>query len=143
MTATNENNMFEQMFKNKEINTYKDNRDVVWFKGKDVASILGYAASNEKKSIRKYVQDEDRITWKQLKLRGSKMDPLKQDPQTVFIDESGVNSLVMKSKKPNAKKFQHWITVIPQIRKHGFYHHKEHKPSALAHEDGYARINRQ
>ena len=55
---------------------------------------------------------------------------------------SGVNSLVMKSKKPNAKQFQNWITaeVIPQIRKHGFYHQKEHKPSALAHEDGYARI---
>jgi hypothetical protein len=46
----------------------------------------------------------------------------------------------MKSKKPNAKKFQNWITseVIPQIRKHGFYIHEEHKPSAEWHEDGYA-----
>jgi len=75
-----------------------------------------------------------------MKTKGLKNRPLKIHAQTVFINESGVNTLVMKSKKPNAKKFQHWITaeVIPQLRKHGLYHHKEHKPSALPHKDGYA-----
>lgn len=132
-SANNENKMFEQMFENTTIMTVKDNDNVVWFKANDVASVLGY--KEPKNAIQYSVQQEDKILWKQLKTMGGKIPPIKITYQTMFINESGVNALVMKSKKPNAKKFQHWITaeVIPQLRKHGFYHHKEHKPSALPH----------
>lgn len=137
-SANNENSVFEQMFENTAIMTVKDNNDVVWFKAKDVCTILGYKKPRDAVSYN--VNKEDKIQWKALKTKSQKFWPLKMHAQTAFINESGVNALVMKSKKPNAKKFQHWVTseVIPQLRKHGFYVHKEHKPSALPHEDGYA-----
>lgn len=43
--------------------------------------------------------------------------------ETIFINESGLYSLIMSSKLPNAKKFKRWVTseVLPSIRKHGGY----------------------
>lgn len=40
-----------------------------------------------------------------------------------FLTESGVYKLIFKSRKPNAEKFQDWVTdeVLPSIRKHGAY----------------------
>lgn len=42
---------------------------------------------------------------------------------TIFTNESGLYSLILSSKKKNAKEFQKWITeeVLPSIRKHGNY----------------------
>lgn len=39
------------------------------------------------------------------------------------INESGLYSLILSSKMPNAKKFKRWVTseVLPAIRKHGMY----------------------
>ena len=39
------------------------------------------------------------------------------------INESGLYSLILSSKLPNAKKFKRWVTseVLPSIRKHGMY----------------------
>jgi len=41
----------------------------------------------------------------------------------IFINESGLYSLISNSKKPEAKKFKHWVTseVLPSIRKQGYY----------------------
>ena len=46
-----------------------------------------------------------------------------QDKETIIINESGLYSLILSSKMPNAKKFKHWVTaeVLPDIRKHGMY----------------------
>ena len=46
-----------------------------------------------------------------------------QDPQTVYINESGLYKLVLNSKKTEAKKFQDWVTsdVLISIRKTGEY----------------------
>lgn len=131
------NNMFEQIFENQTIFTIKDIHDVIWFKAKDVCNILEY--KNTKQAIIYNVSEQDKTTWNKMKTKGLKFRPLRIHSQMIFINESGVNSLIMKSKKPNAKNFQYWITseVIPQLRKHGFYVHKEHKPSALLHDDGY------
>ena len=43
--------------------------------------------------------------------------------QQSFVTESGLYSLVLGSRKPEAKAFKRWITheVIPSIRKHGAY----------------------
>ena len=45
------------------------------------------------------------------------------DPQTIFINESGLYSLILSSKMPEAKKFKHWVTsdVLVSIRKTGSY----------------------
>ena len=135
--ATAVNSVFEQMFENQAILTVRDNNDTVWFKAKDVASILGYKDTDD--AIRRVVQEDDKTKFSKLKNLPGKKPGKKIHGSSKFINESGVNALVMRSKKPNAKKFQYWITseVIPQLRKHGFYVHKEHKPSALPHKDGY------
>ena len=90
-----------------------------WFVGKDVAVALGYSDTAD--AVRNHVDNDD-------KMGGQNTDPYiidsmgrKQYP--VFINESGIYSLVFGSKLPNAKKFKHWVTsdVLPTIRKHGVY----------------------
>ena len=85
----------------------------VMFVGKDVAEILGY--QNGSRDINRHVDEEDR--HKVMLFDGTK------DKETIIINESGLYSLILSSKMPNAKKFKRWITteVLPSIRKHGVY----------------------
>ncbi|ADZ65369.1 BRO family protein [Brucella melitensis] len=48
------------------------------------------------------------------------------------VSESGLYKLIMRSRKPEAKKFQNWVTqvVLPAIRKDGMYVRGEEKVSA-------------
>ena len=41
----------------------------------------------------------------------------------LFVNESGLYTLIMRSNKPEARKFRKWVTseVLPAIRKYGFY----------------------
>ena len=84
-----------------------------WFVGKDVAKILGY--SNSRDALKRYVDDEDKGV--------AKLDTLGGKQNQTIINESGLYSLILSSKMPNAKKFKHWVTseVLPAIRKHGAY----------------------
>ena len=84
-----------------------------WFVGKDVADILEY--TNTAKAIRDHVEEEDKLT-ERIVLSG-------QNREVIFINESGLYSLILSSKMPNAKKFKHWVTseVLPAIRKTGSY----------------------
>ena len=49
--------------------------------------------------------------------------PLNSQPHSVFINESGLYSLILRSKLDGAKKFPKWVTkeVLPSIRKSGSY----------------------
>ena len=88
-----------------------------WFAGKDVATALGYADAFG--SLKKHVDDEDKLVC-QIDSAGQKRD-------ITVINESGLYSLVLSSKLPNAKKFERWVTseVLPTIRKHGAYMTRE------------------
>lgn len=105
-----------QIFKNSEFGEVRvverDNKP--WFVGKDVANILGY--SNTRKAIIDHVDEEDKNT---VTIR----DGIQGNPNQVVINESGLYSLILSSKLPNAKRFKHWVTseVLPTIRKHGAY----------------------
>ena len=85
----------------------------VMFVGKDVADILGYR--NGSRDINRHIDEEDR--HKVMIFDGI------QDKETIVINESGLYSLILSSKMPNAKKFKHWVTseVLPSIRKNGGY----------------------
>lgn len=87
------------------------------FVGPDVTTILGY--SNSRKALADHVDDEDKI------LLTSRNVTLENMPNRGItgINESGLYSLILSSKMPNAKKFKHWVTseVLPSIRKHGAY----------------------
>ena len=87
--------------------------DEPWFVGKDVADILGY--SNSRKALSDHVEDEDKGV--------TKSDTLGGNQNITIINESGLYSLILKSKKPEAKQFKRWVTseVLPTIRKHGAY----------------------
>jgi len=84
-----------------------------FFVGSDVAKALGY--KNTRKALIDHVDDEDRGV--------TKRDTLGGVQQMVIINESGLYSLVLSSKLPQAKEFKRWVTaeVLPQIRQTGGY----------------------
>lgn len=104
-----------QVFNNAEFGSVRTTtvNGEVMFVGKDVADILGY--TNTAKAIRDHVDDEDKLT-ERIVLSG-------QNREAIFINESGLYSLILSSKMPAAKRFKHWVTaeVLPAIRKHGMY----------------------
>ena len=102
-------------FENNDVRTHVIN-DEPWFVGKDVADILGY--SNSRKALSDHVDDEDKGV--------TKSDTLGGNQNITIINESGLYSLILKSKKPEAKQFKRWVTreVLPTIRKHGAYNAK-------------------
>jgi prophage antirepressor-like protein len=103
-----------------DITMIQDDEHEIWFKGRDLASILGYA--NTKKAIIDHVDTEDK--QKMSGITGvTKWDPSNIQPHTVFINESGLYSLILRSKLAAAKQFKRWVTkdVLPSIRKTGSY----------------------
>ena len=99
-----------------EIRTLNIN-DEPWFVGKDVAEILGY--SNSKDALKKHVDEEDKQV-----IQRSQFATLEiPNRGMTIINESGLYSLILSSKLPNAKKFKRWVTseVLPQIRRTGGY----------------------
>ena len=98
-----------------EIRTMNDEKGETFFVGKDVAMALGY--SNTRDALCKHVDAEDKTTVA-IRDTGSNYTT-----QVVIINESGLYSLVLSSKLPQAKKFKSWVTgeVLPQIRKTGGY----------------------
>ncbi len=98
-------------FEKNEVRTFLVN-DEPYFVGKDVASVLGY--SNTPKAIRDHVDEEDKTQNESFTVNGTAL---------MLINESGLYSLILKSKMPNARKFKRWVTseVLPTIRKTGSY----------------------
>ena len=86
-----------------------------WFVGKDIAEILGYAKPQN--AIATHVDDEDKTT-PLIQGTGSNYKS-----KSTLINESGLYSLILSSKLPNAKKFKRWVTseVLPSIRQTGGY----------------------
>ena len=88
-----------------------------WFVGKDVAEVLGYSNPNE--AVQEHVDEEDKLNSKTL--LSFELDLGQRGGW--LINESGLYSLILSSKLPNAKAFKRWVTseVLPAIRKHGLY----------------------
>ncbi|BDX45619.1 hypothetical protein L6E_00330 [Enterococcus hirae] len=99
-------------FEQNEVRTILVN-DEPYFVGKDVASVLGY--SNTKDALSRHVDLEDKT--------GSRITTTGQSREMIIINESGLYSLILKSKLPKAKKFKRWVTseVLPTIRKTGSF----------------------
>ena len=88
-----------------------------YFVGKDVAEVLGY--TNASKALSDHVDEEDKLNNESLSSLGQRGGWI--------INESGLYSLILSSKLPNAKKFKRWVTseVLPAIRKTGEYKAKK------------------
>lgn len=100
-------------FKGHEVRTVTINNEP-YFVGKDVANILGYAKARN--AIASHVDEEDK---KDAPIQGT----LGGTQNMTIINESGLYSLILSSKLPQAKEFKRWVTteVLPTIRKHGAY----------------------
>jgi len=85
---------------------------VPWFVATDVCRALGL--SNPAETVRSLDDDEKGI---------STTDTLGGHQEVVVISESGLYSLIFKSRKPNAARFRKWVTseVLPSLRSKGQY----------------------
>lgn len=99
-------------FKDQQVHTVTIDNEP-YFVGNDVSTILGY--SNYRNAVANHVDEDDKLRT-QIEYAG-------QDRNMTVINESGLYSLILSSKLPQAKEFKHWVTseVLPAIRKHGAY----------------------
>lgn len=100
-------------FHGAQVRALTDENGEPWFVAKDVCAVLGYA--NPSKAINDHVDDEDKLNNETLSSIGQRGGWL--------VNESGLYSLIITSKMPNAKAFKRWVTseVLPSIRRHGVY----------------------
>lgn len=100
------------VFHGQEVRTVTINNEP-WFVGKDVADILGYSKSRN--AIALHVDSEDALKQGIPTSGGIQ--------EMIIINESGLYSLILSSKLPQAKEFKRWVTseVLPQIRQQGAY----------------------
>ena len=114
-----------QIFTNEvfgEVRTCQVNNQIM-FVGKDVATALGY--SNTRKALLDHVDKEDRLDGVTIR------DSIGRNQLAVFINESGLYSLILSSKLPQAKAFKRWVTseVLPSIRRTGRYELPQQVPA--------------
>jgi len=105
-------------YKNNEIKIIIDNNNIIWFKFNNISNILNYKSSKD--TLRDNVDKENKIHLKNLKL----LFKIKNEhPNTIYINEIGLYTLLIKSKQKKAKEFQKWIIndILPSLRKHGKY----------------------
>jgi len=122
-----ENNI--QVFQNQE---FGELRTVVmggepWFVAKDVCDAL--EIENSRDAVARLDTDEKNTVVL--------TDGTPGNPNKAIVSESGLYSLVLGSRKPQAKPFKRWVThdVIPSIRKHGAYMTPETIEKALLNPD--------
>lgn len=120
-----------QIFSNEEFGSIRtvtiDNE--LWFVGKDVAAILGYAKPEN--AVASHIDTEDKTSTL---IQGNGTN---YKSKAIIINESGLYSLILSSKMPNAKRFKHWVTseILPSIRKHGAYMTEQTLEQALTSPD--------
>lgn len=97
-----------------ELRTVLMNDGQIGFVGKDVARALEYTQAD--KAILRHVEEDDRM-------KCTVTDSLRRNQMAYVINESGLYSLILSSKKPEAKEFKRWVTsvVLVQIRMTGSY----------------------
>lgn len=95
-----------------DVRVLLDEKHEPWFVGNDVAKCLGYADPRD--AVRRLVDDED---CKMLRLSEDReaydSTPIHNQyvSQIKIINESGMYTLIMSSKKEFAKKFKRWVTI--------------------------------
>lgn len=120
-------------FKGQQVRTVTIDEEP-YFVGRDLTNILQY--SNGPKAIRDHVDDEDKTVNDSFTVNGT---------APVLINESGLYSLILSSKLPQAHEFKRWVTseVLPAIRKHGAYMTDQKAFNVLHNSDGLADLLQQ
>lgn len=100
-------------FNNATLRVLTNENGEPWFVAKDVCDIL--CIENSRKATAELDSDEKNIV--------TISDGIPGNPNKTIISEPGLYKLIMRSRKPEAKEFQRWVTheVLPSIRNHGIY----------------------
>nr|UWD63556.1 MAG: antirepressor protein KilAC domain [Bacteriophage sp.] len=109
------------------LRTLTDGNGDPWFVAKDVCDVLGL--NNVGQALTRLDDDEkSSITLN---------DGTPGTPTKAIVSESGLYSLILASRKPEAKEFKRWVTheVLPTIRKHGAYMTQQTLDKALTSPD--------
>lgn len=98
-------------FKNNEVRTVRIN-DEPWWVAKDVCNVL--EIKNVSDAVDRLDSDERGIVSN---------DTPSGTQEMLIVNEQGLYSLILGSKKPEAKEFKRWVTheVLPSLRKYGSY----------------------
>lgn len=108
-----------------------------WFAVADVCDVLGYA--NSRDALAKHCRTPGVAKRDMGVVTGFKADgtPAIQQVPTTFINEGNLYRLIIKSRKPEAEKFESWVCdeVLPTIRKTGGY--SKHDPAPKLGETGH------
>ena len=99
-------------FENHKIIIIIDNNNSIWFNAKQICISLKYKQPQQ--AIINNVEKIDKIQLKNMNI-GFKIE---QQPDSIYINESGLYSLLISSKNKKSKKFIKWITndVLPKLR---------------------------
>lgn len=94
-----------------------DNTNIIWFRLVDITNILKY------KSRKDVIRVIDKKYKKSLKNIDTNQEIDKQSPDTIYITESGLYKLIIKSRMKVAEKFQEWLVedALPKLRQYGKY----------------------
>ena len=117
MTTQNQLSTFN--FHNSPVRTITDPKGEIWFCDTDVYNILGY--QNSRKALQDHCKEAG-VT--------KRYTPTTSGNQEItFINEPNLYRLIIKSRKPEAERFEAWVfeEVLPQIRKTGSYSQNTHE----------------
>lgn len=111
------NEMQKFDFRGASLRTLTDEEGEPWFIAKDVCDILGM--SNPSMAV--IALDKDEVA--QIDPKDYLGSENRSNQAVNIVSEPGLYKLIMRSRKPEAKEFQRWVThdVLPQIRKTGGY----------------------
>lgn len=103
-----------------------------WWVAKDVCDVLEIQNARDAVSA---LDDDERNTV-------GISDGNRGNPNMNVINESGLYTLIMRSNKPEAKRFRKWVTseVLPTIRKHGAYMTPAKLEEVLLHPDTLIKL---
>lgn len=104
-------------FKGSSLRTLTDEAGEPWFVAKDVCDILGM--SNPSMAVT--ALDKDEVA--QIDPKDYLGSENRSNQAVNIVSEPGLYKLIMRSRKPEAKEFQRWVTheVLPSIRRTGGY----------------------
>jgi prophage antirepressor-like protein len=105
-------------FENNKIIIIIDCNKIIWFNAKQICIALKY--KQPKKAITYFVDKNDKIQLKNMNINFE----IKQQPDSIYINENKLYILLISSKTKKAKKILRWIIndVLPLfIFQNGYY----------------------
>ena len=114
-------NIIQFKFNTQEVRTLADDKGEPWFAATDVCAVLGYRNASD--AVAKHCREKGIAKRDTLTAKGNQA--------LTFINEGNLYRLIVKSRKPEAEKFEQLVMdeILPTIRKTGRY--ESPKPAPL------------